>query len=62
MLIYKVNLNLKDFDKGVITNMEENPSKQPKIRWIRLLKPNFKTKANKRNQTRWTRIFETNED
>ena len=34
--------------------MEDNTSKQePKVRWTRLLKPTFKTKANK-NKTHWT--------
>ena len=34
--------------------MEDNTSKQePKVRWTKLLKPTFKTKAN-RTKTRWT--------
>ena len=34
--------------------MEDNTAKQePKVRWTRLLKPSFKTKANKA-KTRWT--------
>ncbi len=33
--------------------MEDNTSKQPKVRWRRLLKPIFMTKANK-TMTRWT--------
>lgn len=48
LLLYEDNLNLKDFNIGVITNMEGNISKQePKVRWTKLLKPTFKTKANK---------------
>ena len=53
----KVNLNLKDFNIGVITNMEDNTSKQElKVYWTRLLKPSFKTKAGK-TKTRWTIIL-----
>ena len=34
--------------------MEDNSSQQePKVRWTKLLKPIFKTKANK-SMTRWT--------
>lgn len=53
-IIYEVNLNLKDLNIGVITNMEDNTLKQSKVRWTRLLKSTFKTKANSRNKTRWS--------
>lgn len=34
--------------------MEDNtPKQEPKVRWTKLLKPIFKTKAN-RSKTRWT--------
>ena len=46
-------LNLKDFNIGGRTNMEDNASQQkPKLRWTKLLKPIFKTKASK-TKTRW---------
>lgn len=54
LLLYRVNLNLKDFNIGVRINMEGNISKQePKVRWTKLLKPTFTTKVNK-TKTRWT--------
>ena len=47
-------LNLKEFNTGDRAKMEDNTSKQePKVRWTELLKPTFKTKANKA-KTRWT--------
>lgn len=47
-------LNLRDFNTGGRAKMEDNTSKQePKVCWTRLLKPIFKTKAN-RTKTRWT--------
>ena len=47
-------LNLKDFKTGGRAKMEDNKLKQePKVRWTKLLKPIFKTKAN-RTKTRWT--------
>ena len=49
-----LSLNLKDFNTGGRAKMEDNtPKQEPKVRWTRLLKPTFKTKAN-RNKTRWT--------
>ena len=34
--------------------MEDNtPKQEPRVHWTRLLKPSFKTKAN-RNKTHWT--------
>lgn len=54
LLLYEDNLNLKDFNTGDRAKMEDNTSKQgPKVRWTKLLKPTFKTKANKA-KTRWT--------
>lgn len=54
LLLYEDNLNLKDFNTEDRAKMEDNTSKQePKVRWTKLLKPTFKTKANK-NKTRWT--------
>ena len=40
--------------------MEDNtPKQEPKVRWTRLLKPIFKTKAN-RTKTRWTILLKQN--
>ena len=49
-----LSLNLKDFNIGDEAKMEDSTSKQElKVRWTKLLKSIFKTKANK-NKTRWT--------
>ena len=54
LLLYEDNLNLKDFNTGGRAKMEDNtPKQEPKVCWTRLLKPIFKTKAN-RTKTRWT--------
>ena len=48
------SLNLKDFNIGGRAKMEDNtPKQEPKVRWTKLLKPIFMTKAN-RTKTHWT--------
>ena len=49
-----LSLNLKDFNTGGRAKMEDNTLKQEsKVRWTRLLKPNFRTTANN-TKSRWT--------